>query len=152
MPNSTEIQIDRREAIRRLLQGGPVANQQLLVDALLARGFVATQSSVSRDLREIGAIRTVQGYALPAASAGGDKELAQVADLLRDLQSAGPNLLVIKTAIGAAQRVALALDRSNWPEIVGNVGGDDTVFTATTGASAQRNLISRIGRATSRHW
>jgi transcriptional regulator of arginine metabolism len=152
MPNSAEIQLDRREAIRRRLLQGPARTQQSLVDALVAQGFVATQSSVSRDLRELGAIKTAGGYSLPGGAAGGDDELAQVGNLLRDLRSAGPNLLVIRTAIGAAQRVALALDRCEWPEIVGNVGGDDTVFTATTGAAAQRNLITRIGRATSRHW
>jgi transcriptional regulator of arginine metabolism len=152
MPNSHEIHLDRREAIRQLLIHGPAANQQSLVNALVDRGFVATQSSVSRDLREIGAIKTADGYSLPADSGSADDEIQQVATLLRDLNSAGPNLLVIRTAIGAAQRVALALDRCGWPEIVGNVGGDDTVFTATTGAAAQRNLISRIGRATSRHW
>jgi transcriptional regulator of arginine metabolism len=152
MPNSTTSQRDRREAIRRLLLSGPAATQQSLVDALIGQGFVATQSSVSRDLREIGAIKTADGYSLPAAVAGGDAELAQVADLLRNLKVAGPHLLVIRTEIGAAQRVALALDRCEWPEIVGNVGGDDTVFTATTSAAAQRNLITRIGRATSRHW
>jgi transcriptional regulator of arginine metabolism len=152
MPNSHENQHDRREAIRQLLIHGPAANQRSLVDALVARGFVATQSSVSRDLREIGAIKTAHGYALPDSSTSGDEELLQVAELLRDLHAAGPNLLVVKTAIGAAQRVALALDRCGWPEIVGNVGGDDTVFTATTGGAAQRNLIARIGRATSRHW
>lgn len=152
MPNSAEAQSDRREAIRQLLETSPAATQRSLVDALIQRGFVATQSSVSRDLREIGAIKTAGGYALPGATAGGDEELAQVADLLVDLKSAGPNLLVIRTETGAAQRVALALDRCNWPEIVGNVGGDDTVFTATPSAAAQRNLITRIGHATSRHW
>ena len=47
------------------------------------------------------------------------------------------------------KRVALALDRCGWPEIVGNVGGDDTVFTATANAAAQRNLLARINRAAS---
>lgn len=152
MSNPHENQHDRREALRELLIRGPAANQHTLVDALVARGFVATQSSVSRDLREIGAIKTPSGYALPESGTSGDDEVSQVAELLRDLHAAGPNLLVIKTAIGAAQRVALALDRCGWPEIVGNVGGDDTVFTATSSAAAQRNLITRIGRATSRHW
>ncbi len=152
MPNSSETQTGRREAIRRLLQKRPAATQRSLVDALVAQGFVATQSSVSRDLREIGAIKNAGGYAMPGAAAVGDEELAQVAGLLVDLKSAGPNLLVIRTETGAAQRVALALDRCQWPEIVGNVGGDDTVFTATAGAAPQRNLITRIGRATSRHW
>ena len=54
-----------------------------------------------------------------------------------------------KTAIGTAQRVALALDRSDWPEMVGNIGGDDTVFVATDSASAQKTLLARIERARS---
>ena len=60
--------------------------------------------------------------------------MADIAPLLRKISPAGPNLLVIRTAIGAAQRVALALDRSDWPEMVGNIGGDDTVFVATESA------------------
>ena len=150
MPNSHQAQSKRREAIRRLLENGPAGNQQSVVAALLAQGFEATQSSVSRDLRELGAIKTSSGYELETSASDSDDEVAEVADLLRGLKPAGPNLLVIKTAIGAAQRVALALDRSGWPEIVGNVGGDDTVFTATTSAAAQRNLLARIDRATLR--
>lgn len=151
MPPPLAKRTDRRETLRQLLESGPAATQQELVDALIARGFLATQSSVSRDLRDLGAIKTPTGYALPAPdAAGGDAELNEVAGLLRDLQPAGANLLVIKTAIGAAQRVALALDRSGWPEIVGNVGGDDTIFTATPNARAQRALIHRIQRATGR--
>ena len=147
MPISQQAQSDRREAIRRLLQNGPADTQHAVVAALTASGFEATQSSVSRDLREIGAVKTAAGYELGEQSVGADAEIAQVADLLRDLQTAGPNLLVIKTAIGAAQRVALALDRCGWPEIIGNVGGDDTVFTATGSGAAQRNLLARIKRA-----
>ena len=79
-----------------------------------------------------------------------DDEIAKVADLLRDVKPAGPNLLIIKTAIGAAQRVALALDRSGWPEIVGNVGGDDTVFVATPSAAAQTKVVARINQQASR--
>ena len=150
MPNSHEAQAERREAIRRLLSESPADTQQSVVAALLAQGFEATQSSVSRDLRELGAIKSTSGYELATSTENADDEVAQVADLLRDLTPAGPNLLVIKTAIGAAQRVALALDRSGWPEIVGNVGGDDTVFTATTNAAAQRNLLARIDRAIAR--
>ncbi|MGH8223989.1 MAG: arginine repressor, partial [Woeseiaceae bacterium] len=129
MPNHAALQTERRATIRHLLQQGPVETQRSLVEALRTRGFLATQSSVSRDLRELGAIKTAAGYALPESAAGGDDEVAQVTGLLREVKAAGPHLLVIRTAIGAAQRVALALDRSAWPEIVGNVGGDDTVFT-----------------------
>ena len=150
MSNSTEVQIERQNAIQQILASGPADTQQFLVDQLTALGFEATQSSVSRDLKDINAIKTAAGYELPSVSVAADDEIAKVTDLLRDLQSAGPNLLVIKTAIGAAQRVALALDRCGWPEIVGNVGGDDTVFTATSSAVAQRNLISKIERASVR--
>jgi transcriptional regulator of arginine metabolism len=147
MPNSSEDQSQRREAIRGLLLVGPARTQQMLVDALLAQGLVATQSSVSRDLRELGAIKTARGYELPEVGETGDKQMADVAALLRKISPAGPNLLVIRTAVGAAQRVALALDRSDWPEMVGNIGGDDTVFVATASSLAQKHLIARIERS-----
>jgi transcriptional regulator of arginine metabolism len=137
----------RRDAIRQLLQQQPAETQGSLVATLHAAGFDATQSSVSRDLKELGAIKTAAGYELPAGSQDGDEQFAAVAELLRTFQPAGPNLLVVKTAIGAAQRVALAFDRCNWPEVVGNVGGDDTVFVATDSSIAQKNLITRIERA-----
>jgi transcriptional regulator of arginine metabolism len=146
MPNSPEIQSERQKAIRQLLDTGPAGTQRSLVDALIARGFDATQSSVSRDLKELGAVKTASGYELPGGSAN-DNEVANVAELLRGIETAGPNLLVIKTAIGAAQRVALALDRSGWPEMVGNVGGDDTILVATKSAAGQRNLLKKIERA-----
>ncbi len=146
MPNSPETQSERQSAIRQLLETGPAGTQRSLVEALIARGFDATQSSVSRDLKELGAIKTAGGYELPVG-ASSDDEVASVAELLRGIETAGPNLLVIKTAIGAAQRVALALDRSCWPEMVGNVGGDDTILVATKSAAAQRNLLKKIERA-----
>ncbi|MEX2496314.1 MAG: hypothetical protein WD448_09510 [Woeseia sp.] len=150
MPTPARTQTERRNAIRRVLESRPAATQQDLLGALTAQGFHATQSSVSRDLKNLGAIKTGAGYILPGTETEGEDEIAKVADLLRDLRAAGPNLLVIKTAIGAAQRVALALDRSAWPEIVGNVGGDDTVFAATTTAAEQRTLMQKITRAADR--
>ena len=115
--------------------------------ALHATGYVATQSSVSRDLKELGAIKTAAGYELPSGSQDDNDQFAAVTELLRSFQPAGPNLLVVKTAIGAAQRVALAFDRCNWPEVIGNIGGDDTVFVATESGIAQKNLITRIEHA-----
>ena len=146
MPPTTEDQIQRRSAIRALLQQGPAETQAWLVSALQERGYVATQSSVSRDLRELGAIKTAKGYALAATDAPGDNHVASVADLLRTITPAGPNLLVIHTGVGAAQRVGLALDRCDWPGIAGTIAGDDTVFIATDSAAAQKNLIARIER------
>jgi transcriptional regulator of arginine metabolism len=76
-----------------------------------------------------------------------DEQFASITDLLRSVTPAGPNLLVMRTAIGAAQRVGLVLDRSAWPGIVGTIAGDDTVFIATESAHAQKNLITRIEHA-----
>ena len=149
MPNSSEEQRLRQDAIRQLLLRAPAGTQQTLVDELNDRGLVATQSSVSRDLKELGAIKTNRGYELPGTGAGDKDELAGIAAFLRGISPAGPNLTVIKTAIGAAQRVALALDRSDWPEMIGNIGGDDTVFVASDSATGQKILIAKIERARS---
>ena len=148
MPPTSEEQVQRRAAIRELLLSGPAETQGSLVSALQELGHPATQSSVSRDLREIGAIKTARGYELPAGGESGDEQLAAVADLLRSVTPAGSNLLVIHTGTGAAQRVGLALDRSGWPGMIGTIAGDDTVFVATESAHAQKNLITRIEHAT----
>ena len=147
MPPTTEDQTQRRAAIRDLLLQGPTETQASLVSALQDLGHIATQSSVSRDLREIGAIKTSKGYELRTADASGDEQVAAVANLLRSITPAGYNLLVIRTGIGAAQRVGLALDRCGWPGMVGTIAGDDTVFVATESAHAQKNLIARIEHA-----
>lgn len=148
MPPTSEEQLQRRAAIRDLLVTGPAETQGSLVSALEDLGFAATQSSVSRDLREIGAIKTARGYELPVVNDSGDEQIAAVAELLRGVTPAGANLLVMRTAIGAAQRVGLALDRCGWPGMVGTIAGDDTVFIATASAHAQKNLITRIEHAT----
>jgi transcriptional regulator of arginine metabolism len=148
MPPTAEDQIQRRAAIRDLLVKGPAETQASLVSELQRLGHVATQSSVSRDLREIGAIKTSKGYELPSSNESADQQVAAVAELLRSITPAGSNLLVIRTGVGAAQRVGLALDRSGWPGMVGTIAGDDTVFVATESAHAQKNLITRIEHAT----
>ena len=148
MPPASQEQLQRRAAIRDLLTQGPAATQAWLVRALEDRGFGATQSSVSRDLRELGAIKTAAGYELPTDQSVDDAQVLAVADLLRSVQPAGSNLLVIHTGIGAAQRVALALDRSGWPGMVGTIAGDDTIFVATESAHAQKNLLARIEQTT----
>lgn len=146
MPSATaEQRNERRLAIARLLRTNAIERQSALVELLLAEGFVATQSSVSRDLKDMGAVKIKTGYSLPDDSSDGNGDsLKQVAEFVREIRAAGPNLLVVTTAIGAAQRVALTLDRISWPEIVGTLSGDDTVFIATSTAAQQRRLRSRL--------
>ncbi len=145
MPSATLEQSERRKAIARLLAEHAINRQAELVELLRVEGYPATQSSVSRDLRDLGATKLKSGYSLPKQEDDGNAEsLALVSEFVRDLRTAGPNLLVIMTDIGAAQRVAVTLDRLGWPEIVGTMAGDDTIFVATVGAPQQRRLRTRL--------
>jgi transcriptional regulator of arginine metabolism len=145
MPTPPLEQAERRRAIARLLDEHAVHRQAELVGLLRTEGYPATQSSVSRDLRDLGAIKQKNGYSLPKPSEVGNEESLQVvAEFVRDIRPAGPNLLVIMTVVGAAQRVAVTLDRIGWPEIVATLSGDDTIFVATVGSNQQRRLRSRL--------
>jgi len=152
MPSATaEQRNERRLAIARLLRENEIERQSVLVELLRAEGFAATQSSVSRDLKDMGAIKQKRGYSLPEDEFDGNQgSLREVAEFVREIRAAGANLLVITTAIGAAQRVAVTLDRINWPEIVGTLSGDDTIFIATATASQQRRLRSRLKQSLKR--
>jgi len=134
----------RREALRKIITRSPVGRQQDLVRLLGKAGHPATQSSVSRDLRELGVAKQGDRYVLPDESAPALDDFATVAAFVRDLRPAGPSLTVIRTTAGAAQSVAIVLDRADWPDVVGTLSGDDTIFIATTGAAAQRRLLARL--------
>jgi len=151
MSNSIQSQISRQEAIRDLLLSRSASTQQSLVDALNLKGFKATQSSVSRDLKEIGAIKTNDGYSLIETLNKKPELEKNILTLIMSINEVGSNLLVIKTPVGTAQQVALFLDNCDWPEIVGNIGGDDTVFTAVPNKSCQRNLVNKINFITNSH-
>ena len=135
----------RRRAIAELLQNHVIRRQSELVRLLRDKGLDATQSSVSRDLRDLGVAKLTAGYSLPEPIKRNNADaLRLVAEFIRNVRPAGPNLLVVTTAIGAAQRVCVTLDRANWPEVVGTISGDDTIFVATAGAGAQRRLNARL--------
>lgn len=146
MPSATaEQRNERRFAIAKLLRENEIERQSELVALLCAHGFSATQSSVSRDLKDMGAVKLKKGYSLPEDEpAGNGASLREIAEFVREIRAAGPNLLVLKTPIGAAQRVAVTLDRISWPKVVGTLSGDDTIFIATASAAQQRKLRSRL--------
>lgn len=146
MPSATaEQRNERRFVIAKLLRDHAIERQSELVALLKLQGFDATQSSVSRDLKDMGAVKLKKGYSLPEAEpAGNGNAMQEVAEFVRDIRAAGANLVVVTTAIGAAQRVAVTLDRANWPEIVGTLSGDDTIFIATASSAQQRRLRARL--------
>jgi len=135
----------RRDAIVRILRHSAVARQAELVERLHREGFEATQSSVSRDLRELGVVKGAERYLLPAIEdALTPSHFETVSGFVKGYQAAGPSLTVLRTAIGAAQSVAAALDKARWPEVIGTIAGDDTIFIATAGARAQRRLHDHL--------
>jgi transcriptional regulator of arginine metabolism len=135
----------RRDAIVRILRQTAVGRQADLVRLLHREGFEATQSSVSRDLREIGVVKGADRYLLPASEdALTPSHFEDVRSFLKGYRSAGPSLTVLRTTTGAAQSVALAIDKAHWPEVVGTIAGDDTIFIATDGARSQRRLHERL--------
>jgi transcriptional regulator of arginine metabolism len=141
----------RREALKRIIRDGVVGRQAELVRLLKRAGYPVTQSSVSRDLRDLGVAKVGDRYVLPpedvAAPVAG---LADVASFVQDAVPAGPHLTVVRTTIGSAQSVALAIDRARWPEIVGTISGDDTIFIATASERAQRAVLDRLRSLASR--
>jgi transcriptional regulator of arginine metabolism len=145
VPTDPELRDARQRAIRAVLARSPVANQAQLVAELRRQGIAATQSSVSRDLRDLGVARVGGRYVQHAAAAEErDPRVAEVARLLRSVRPAGPYLTVVQTAVGAAQGVARAFDAAGWPEVVGSLAGDDTVFLATATEQDQERLIRRL--------
>lgn len=137
--------VSRRAAILRIIRDSAVGKQDELVRLLRKQGFEATQSSVSRDLRELHVAKAGDRYIMPAnddAGAGGAFD--SVARFVLEIKTAGSSLTVVKTTTGTAQSVTVAIDKARWPEVVGTISGDDTIFIATDDGRAQRKLTDRL--------
>jgi len=137
--------VARRAAILRIIGESTVRNQDDLVKILRKQGFDATQSSVSRDLRELGVAKAGDRYILPAQDAAvTNNPFAAVARFVLEIKTAGTSLTVLKTTTGTAQSVAVAIDSSEWPEVIGTLSGDDTIFIATDQPNDQKKLRERL--------
>ncbi len=125
----------RQGQILNLIRSQAIRTQEELASALQKVDIDVTQVTLSRDIRELGLVKAPQGYQKPQEAAPAEE--AEVGTLkwlleefVRDVKTA-QHLVIIKTAPGNAQPVAAALDKEGWPEIVGTIAGDDTVFAAT---------------------
>lgn len=135
----------RQGQILKLVAAGAVASQDDLKRLLAQQQVRVTQATLSRDLQELKLVKTPEGYR-PLAS---DAEAAQprlqraLREYLLDVREA-QNLLVLRTPPGAAQPLAAALDRERLPEVVGTIGGDDTVLVITLSRKACVSLRKRM--------
>jgi transcriptional regulator of arginine metabolism len=127
----------RHEAMLEIITRKAIATQQELAAELSRRGFEVNQSSVSRDIIKLGLAKLDGYYAVPEAAlnAGGP---------VTSIDTAGDNLIVIKTEVGLAQPAALTIDRAGINEIVGTVAGDDTILVAIKNVAAQRLAMKKI--------
>jgi transcriptional regulator of arginine metabolism len=129
--------IERQNAILNLISIQPIGTQEELTELLEKQGFMVNQSSISRDLVDLGIVKANGFYAIPQktnyASFG-----------LQSLEIAGESLIVAKTETGFAAAVCVRIDAAKIPEIVGTVAGEDTIFIAVRGNKEQRIVLKKV--------
>jgi len=127
----------RQKKLLSLIQAKPIGTQEELRLFLERAGVSATQSSVSRDLEELGVVKHHGHYTLPRANGAAARGLLS-------LDCAGENLVVARTEPGLASAAAVEIDGAAIPEIVGTLAGEDTVFIAVGDRKAQRAAIKKV--------
>jgi transcriptional regulator of arginine metabolism len=133
----------RQGQILKLLRSANISTQDELARALKERGVEATQVTLSRDIREMGLVKTPDGYR-PLQPPERQEDLASVAsEFVRDVRMA-QNQIVLRTAPGHASSVAVALDNAEWVEVVGTLAGDDTVLIICPDAPIAEQVRARL--------
>ncbi len=146
----------RRETIRTLVRKHRIQSQEELQKLLRKEGFRVTQPTLSRDIRELGLAKTPAGYVLPEdlgtpspvvsfRSRGSREERLDqtVREYVTSVAISG-TIVVIRTPPAGAQPVALAIDSSGLDEVLGTIGGDDTIFVATPDEKSASRLAHRL--------
>jgi transcriptional regulator of arginine metabolism len=128
---------ERQQKILSLIQARPIGTQEDLRTLLERAGVPATQSSVSRDLEELGVVKHHGHYTLPRTNGGTSRGLVS-------LDHAGDSLVIARTIPGLASAVAVEIDAAAIPEIVGTIAGEDTIFIAVRDVKSQRAAVKEI--------
>ena len=128
---------ERQKKLLDLIRAKRISTQEALRTHLERAGVPATQSSLSRDLEELGVVKHHGSYALPHAN--GDSARG-----LLSLDVAGDVLVIARCLPGRASAVAVEIDDAAIPEIVGTLAGEDTIFIAVHEQKAQRVVMKKI--------
>ena len=128
----------RQRRLLSLIRAKRIGTQEELTEHLERAGVAATQSSVSRDLLELGIVKQHGYYTVPHAANGA------AARGLLSLDPAGDALIVAKCEPGLASALAVEIDRAVVPEIIGTLAGEDTIFIAVSEHKAQRAAMKKI--------
>ncbi len=137
----------RQNQILKVIRAQAIHTQDELVRALKSRKVPATQVTLSRDMRDLGLIKTPAGYAQVgtdmAASPAGPEVETLAREVLLEVRIA-QNMLVLKTPPANANALAAALDRADWPEVTGTIAGDDTVLVVAPDHKTAQVLRARF--------
>ena len=128
---------ERQKKLLGLIRAKRIGTQEALRSHLERAGVSATQSSLSRDLEELGVVKHHGAYALPQANGNAARGLLS-------LDVAGDALVIARCLPGRASAVAVEIDDAAIPEIVGTLAGEDTIFIAVRDQKAQRSVMKRI--------
>ncbi|MDA8395784.1 MAG: arginine repressor [Candidatus Dormibacteraeota bacterium] len=147
---SAEARRERQSAILELLRSRPVRTQGELADELHRRRIAADQTTISRDLRQLGVLRAASGserrYLAPADPEPQGRLLQLLALQLLEIDVVG-SMVILHTPSGAAQVVALAVDSLRLPQVAGTVAGDDTIFVQARSAREAKTVVERLRHA-----
>ena len=143
---------ERQAKIIELIETYQIETQEELADKLGEAGFKTTQATVSRDIRELRLSKMSDGaghhyYAILRENS--DRNLERYARVLKDsiiFMDTARNILVIKTVEGMAQGVGSALDKLSLHEIIGCIGGDDTIMCACRSSEECMHVMNRINQ------
>jgi transcriptional regulator of arginine metabolism len=140
---------ERQALILELVQTRPVSSQEELRRLLAGRGREVTQATLSRDLRDLGLARvtTEDGirYVVPEAIADDARPPldATLAQFFADIDGVS-ELIVLRALPGGAQPVAEAIDAAGWPEILGTIGGENTILIVCRSGQARIDVMRRL--------
>jgi transcriptional regulator of arginine metabolism len=132
----------RQGQILRLIRAKKIHTQDQLAHELAAGGITATQVTLSRDIRELGLVKGPEGYR-QVESTSGPGIATMAAEFLWSVVVA-QNLIVLKTAPGHANSVAISIDQEDWPEVVGTIAGDDTILVVCPDHPTANHLQKRL--------
>ena len=127
----------RQKKLLSLIKARPFGTQAELRDQLERAGVPTTQSSLSRDMEELGIVKHRGHYTTPRTNGAAARGLLS-------LDLAGENLVIARTEPGLASAVAVEIDAAVIAEIVGTLAGEDTIFVAVRDQKAQRAVIKKI--------
>ena len=139
----------RQEAILELVKKYEIETQEELAEKLGSAGFLVTQATISRDIRELKLTKIQRGSKQVYAALTENKFSSsnKYIDILKHSfvsMDMAQNILVIKTASGTAMALATALDALHWDEIVGTIAGDDTVMCAIRTVEDTKKLMKKL--------